>query len=323
MISIITPVYNAGNYIARCVESLLTQTYNDIEYIFIDDASTDNSVEVLRQAIDLHPEKKSRVKILRNEKNSGCAFTRNRGIKAATGKYMIHVDGDDYVDSSFIEKLYNTAVAQDADVVVCDLYYDYGQTKKVKSTKPAKDTDEFISMVLSGEIHGSLCNKLIKSSIIKDHDIESPQGIVIGEDKFILLQVLHHARKVSFLPEALYFYNKTNEGAATTQTKESHAESYVNLTRHIVKLFADKNTSEQVINCIGFHKSLVLGHLLLYCKSIHLTGAKDLFKDVTMSQIFKHPIAPKYYKIACFLYKCKLVFLVSLMRTMMRWFMRK
>ena len=104
-VSIIVPIYNATQYLEQCVRSLMMQTYHNIEYLFIDDASNDGSVDMLRTLIDEYPSRIAQCKIYENDINKGVAFCRHVCMKNATGEFLIHVDSDDYVDLWFIEKM--------------------------------------------------------------------------------------------------------------------------------------------------------------------------------------------------------------------------
>ena len=121
-VSVIIPVYNASRYIPRCVESLMRQTLREIEYIFVEDCSTDGSFDILLKTLEAYPERKDDVKILRHGKNMGVSVSRNDGNAAATGDFLIHCDSDDWVDVTMYEKMYNQVIAEDADICICDYY---------------------------------------------------------------------------------------------------------------------------------------------------------------------------------------------------------
>ena len=109
-VSIVIPVYNVEKYIERCVRSLFEQTLDDIEYIFVDDCSPDQSVAVLQSTLQDYPNRKESVRIIRHKENKGVAVARNAGINAAQGKYLIHCDSDDWVDANPIIRLTATSI---------------------------------------------------------------------------------------------------------------------------------------------------------------------------------------------------------------------
>lgn len=120
-VSVIVPIYNASAYIKQCAVSLFEQTLDDIEYIFIDDCTTDDSMEVLNECIEEYPNRKNRIKILKHAVNSGQAAARTTGMKAATGEYMIHCDPDDWVDQRMYSDMYYEAIKANADIAVCGI----------------------------------------------------------------------------------------------------------------------------------------------------------------------------------------------------------
>ena len=119
-VSVIIPVYGVKKYIERCARSLFEQTLDDIEYIFVDDSTPDNSISILRKVLSEYPNREKQVKILHHEKNKGLAQARQTGLKIASGEYIAHCDSDDWVDVHMYEEMYNKAIEEDADVVVCD-----------------------------------------------------------------------------------------------------------------------------------------------------------------------------------------------------------
>ena len=118
-ISVIIPVFNSGSYIRRCARSLFSQTLRNIEYIFIDDCSTDESISILREVIDEYPDRRHSVKVIRNDSNIGVGQSRQKGIDMASGRFVIHCDSDDVVDADMYETMFCAALENDADVVVC------------------------------------------------------------------------------------------------------------------------------------------------------------------------------------------------------------
>ena len=123
LVSICVPVYGVENYIERCCRSLFEQTYSNIEYIFVNDCTPDDSIKVLEHVLSEYPVRKENVKICNHQTNKGLAGARNTAIETATGVYLMHVDSDDYLDLNAVECLVNTALSEDADVVQYDMRY--------------------------------------------------------------------------------------------------------------------------------------------------------------------------------------------------------
>ena len=129
-VSILVPIYNVSLYIERCARSLFDQTFENIEYIFVDDASTDDSLDILKKVLKQYPKRQKQVRIIRHPQNKGLASTRNTAIDASNGDYIAVVDSDDYVEKNMIEELYNFAVTKNADIVVFDSVFEYANEKE-------------------------------------------------------------------------------------------------------------------------------------------------------------------------------------------------
>ncbi len=319
LVSIIVPIFNASDYIEDCVRSLMAQTYKDIEYIFVDDASTDDSLAKLKTLLDGGDlGKREHVVLLHNDVNRGIAFTRKQGMTAATGEYMIQVDSDDIVEPEFIEKLAASAIENDSDVVICDIKYDYGKWSRVKKSVVSSSIEECIYQVLTGIVHGSLCNKLLRSSIIREKGIYPVVGQDLGEDKLVILEYLEHTRKISYVNESLYIYNKTNAMSISSRSRARQSHAFVDLIGHIEALYNGKCKLTPLIakGVLGY-KSLVLGQLLLYNNEL-LKEHKELFKDVTVKVIVNQPSAPVHYKLAVVSYLCHVPLVNSMLRNVLR-----
>lgn len=166
-VSIIIPVYGVEKYIERCIRSLFEQTLRDIEYIFIDDCTPDKSVEILKRVLEEYPQRKSQVVIHRMEKNSGQAAVRKWGMLNATGEYVIHCDSDDWVDVHMYEEMYNKAIEEDADVVVCDFCSTDCENEQYSKGLISKERENVIVDVLLWRIAGCLWNKLVRRKNIQ------------------------------------------------------------------------------------------------------------------------------------------------------------
>lgn len=217
MISVIVPVYNVGRYIERCARSLFEQTLRDIEYIFIDDCSPDDSVVIIKNLLNEYPDRAKMTRIIRMPKNSGLAAVRKYGIIEAQGDYIIHCDSDDWVDKDLYEIMYNEAIRSDADVVVCpirDEYKDYGVTRP--QTDLPKTCKEVAQNWWKKSV-GMFCwNKLVKRNIYTDNELYSFDGVNMWEDNGLMLRVFFYANGLSQINGPVYHYNQANIGAITS-----------------------------------------------------------------------------------------------------------
>lgn len=204
-VSVIIPIYGVESYIERCARSLFNQTLDDIEYIFVDDCSPDNSVKILREVLCEYPERESQTKIVRTPINSGLPAARRYGLQFISGDYVIHCDSDDWVDIKMYESMYNATVDGRYDVVVCNLTITNGDAyqQEVIDNIP-EDKYDLIKYVLLGKVHGSLCNKLISRKLYRDN-ITFPRDNM-REDLSLVVQLLYNSTHVSCVPQSYYRY---------------------------------------------------------------------------------------------------------------------
>ena len=140
-ISVIVPVYKAEEYLHRCVDSILAQSFTGFELILINDGSPDNSGAIC----DEYAQKDNRVKVIHKE-NGGVASARQCGIDNATGEYTIHADPDDWVEPTMLEELYNKAVEENADMVVCDFYVNTHKSCVYRTQQVSKETSNLLQV---------------------------------------------------------------------------------------------------------------------------------------------------------------------------------
>ena len=204
-VSVIIPVYGVDKYIERCARSLFEQTLDDIEYLFIDDCTPDQSIEILNRVLDEYPQRKNQVIIHQMEKNSGQAAVRKWGMLNATGDYVIHCDSDDWVDVTMYEKMFNKAIEEGSDVVVCDYVVTDGE-KIMDTVKSCGDTDvsKFIQRMLFQRDPWSLWNKLFNRSVCYK-DLIYPEGNM-GEDMVICIQMTLLCKRMSYISGVYYNY---------------------------------------------------------------------------------------------------------------------
>lgn len=209
-ISIIVPIYNVEKYIERCCRSLFELTLTDLEFIFVDDCSPDNSSEIVKSVVLDYPNRISQVHILRHERNRGISCARNSGLSIATGTYIAYCDSDDYVDTEMYEKLYNMAVSTASDVVTCDFYFAFSNKAQPYQTFRANKKHD---ITLNNYIKSSwttLWNMIVKKELYDTHKLRSPEGISYCEDFWLGVRLIHFANKVTTINEPLYYYNQEN-----------------------------------------------------------------------------------------------------------------
>ena len=206
-ISVIVPVYNMEKRISKCLDSLVNQTYNNLEIIVINDGSFDNSLKIINK----YKNKYSNI-IVVNQKNKGISVARNEGIKKATGKYIGFVDSDDFVALDAYERLYNKIIENDSDIVVCNYRKTNDkQHENIKIKCKLGNIHENPDMIYRMDF--GPCNKLYKKDIW--HNIKFPVNVKY-EDLEAVLKVFLRAKKVCYLNDYLYYYYYNEIGETAT-----------------------------------------------------------------------------------------------------------
>lgn len=208
IVSILVPIYGVERYIEKCVRSLMEQSYEHIEYIFVDDCTPDKSIEILQRVLNEYPHRKDHVSIYKNKKNSGSSASRKHALEKATGDYFTTVDSDDFLEKEGIERMVECMQQTNADVVVSDFIMDYDNNvcRSVQGID-SEEPSSYMKAMMTGEIHGSTCNKLYRRSLIDNVDVPLYiDGANFTEDLGFNLKVFPHAKKVSYLPIAYYHY---------------------------------------------------------------------------------------------------------------------
>jgi len=211
----------------RCARSLFGQTLDDIEYIFVDDCSPDRSIDIMLKVLNDYPQRKDAVKVIRHERNQGVSVTRQDGVDAATGDYIIHCDPDDWVDSDAYETIYHTAVDKGADFVMFDDYRDNEYVYNVVQPYDHISLLEDFSGVTGRYVFAGLCRNLIRADIAKKARI--PAEVCNGEDVNVMFQILRHPIKIEYLQHKFYHYC-SNPHSLTKQMSVAELErDYVNI----------------------------------------------------------------------------------------------
>lgn len=252
-VSIIIAVYNCEKYIETCARSLFEQTLEDIEYIFVNDATPDNSLSILKKTIRDYSNRKPFIKIIDLKENCGVSNVREIGMEYATGEYVIHTDSDDWVDLDMYERLYHKAVEKDADIVGCNFRHEFSNTQYDFRQQYADNMDENISRLINGDIFPSLCTSLTRRSIIVNNGIKFPAGLNMGEDLFYNLQLYLHANKIVSIAWTPYHYRHTEESSCVKRTRKS-VYSDITIAGLIEKLLKEKHLYEKYKRDVEYRK---------------------------------------------------------------------
>ncbi len=278
-ISIIIPVYNVENYLERCLNSLVNQTLQNIEIIIINDGSTDNSENIIKNYLEKYPDM---IKSFTTG-NVGPAKARNIGLENATGEYIGFVDSDDYVSENMYEKLYNKAKEENSDIVTCAYYRVYEEKSIEKEVldnlefgKSASENHELLI-----ETTPYVWNKIFKTELIKKNNAEFA-NLRIYEDLVFTYSMLITANRISKVYEPLYFYTVTRQTSLTHKFSEKRFD--------IFKAFDELKEFAKRKNCLNIFKDDII---YIFLKHFYVVLEQDVSADTAnlkkkyINEVFK------------------------------------
>lgn len=262
-VSVIVPVFRAEKYIERCANSLLTQTLDNIEYIFIDDCTPDRSIDILCEVVEQYPHRKMNVKIMKMPTNSRLAAVRRCGIQLATGDYVIHCDSDDWVDSHYYERMYNQAIRDDADVVFAPVVDEYKGTSSMRKNEFLSGSGkDIVSNWYRTNIAMFTVNKLVKRNIYTENNLLPFENVNMWEDNGLMLRVLYYAKRVSSIDGSVYHYNRANASAMTNGYGRDAVDQMIQCADLLGVFFAEKKDASLFVKTVNALKYLAKLNLI-------------------------------------------------------------
>lgn len=308
MVSILVPVYGVEKYIERCAVSLMEQTYEDIEYIFVDDASPDLSVTVLEEVVARYAKRKSMVRVLHHAQNRGLSAARNTAVDAAVGKYMLHVDSDDYLATDAIEKLVRAAENEQADIVLFDTI-ELRESGEVRLRAEYRERVSYIKGLLQHTNRCAHWNKFYRTDFYKGTGIQSVETIRLAEDYAVTPRLVHLAKQISVLHESLYYYETRNQSSYVHNLNRAAIESQHLADRVLVDYFRsvpDKAVWADVIDILPQRTVVSLVKRSgreswemireIYSEELQLSGRGLKWLDRTIYRIF---VQYRYATLTC------------------------
>ena len=207
-VSVIIPVYQVEQYLECSVRSLMEQSLEDMEFIFVDDASTDKSLAVLESILDRYPHRKPMVRIVRNERNKGVHWARKTGVDLAVGEYVGFCDPDDWCEPDMFEKMYMTACGQNADIVVNNCYIEQNDSLIYKTTYLCSSTPQecLRRFHQKNRMAVAFWRHLIRRTTLSPTFFDRVTPADRGTDLFVIIQVYYYARSIALTPDCLYHY---------------------------------------------------------------------------------------------------------------------
>lgn len=281
LVTVVVPIYKVEKYIKRCAESLFAQTYSEMEYIFVNDCTPDKSVEIVQLVLKKYPERKAQVRFINNAVNQGLAYCRNVGVSHAQGKYLMHVDSDDYVAKDAVENLLGTALRENADIVVSDFFLVTQTGIKSDISAYPDDKDIYLEKILKRDLPICVWGKFFKRKLYTEHGIEVPAGIDFGEDMVTLPRLVYYANKIT-LSSPFYYYNQLNIHSYTKHVGEKSILSVIRTEQVLREFFRDKFEKDNLENLLDVYRQKMRAELLFNTSPNLRNKYRDLFFTLEM-----------------------------------------
>lgn len=261
-ISVIVPAYNVETYAKQCLQSIINQTYKNIEIICVDDGSTDKTASQIESIVS----QDSRISFFK-KKNSGVSDTRNFGLDKSTGNYVVFVDADDYLDPFFIERLYNSIKKNDSDFAFYSLCFRHKKDKQPKvCTENRLTAEETLIDLLSPDIVVGCWNKMYKKDLLDKYNIHFNTELFYGEGLNFITTYSQHINSASKLFERRYYYRKNNQTSATTSF---NLRKYINGEKSLKTIYSNLIIRTDLVEkAYSFHMCM-----------FYLTSSLDILKN--------------------------------------------
>lgn len=312
MISIIIPVFNVEEYIRECLESLINQTFDNFQVIIVDDGSTDSSIDIVNEL-------KNRFKdiIVLYQQNKGVSDARNLALNYVTGKYVLYVDPDDFLDKNMLKELYIKAEKDTADIVICEYYFYYGENNK-KNYIQSYDVDfnkifngkEIVDMMLNYKLQGQLWHKLFRTELLKKNNFNFESGRYI-QDVYPVFRIISKSNKIVFLKKALYYYRQRETSTVYKKNMKITDDFYFAMNSII--RYSNEIKDKISKNSLIYFRCRVLINFIMYYTNASESNNYSKFinskykkLDVKISEFIFNKNIPLKDKFIILLWKCRI-----------------
>lgn len=318
-VSILIPVYGVENYIEKCVRSLFEQTFENIEYIFVNDCTIDASIEILKQVLCDYPERRGRVKIVNHEANKGISCVRNTLLDQAKGEYIYFVDSDDWIEKDAIRCMYEKAKIERVDILICDFFINSmnleSHVEKCEYIKEQGFNErlEYLKYSISEKGYASLWKMFIKRELVTNYKLQFEENLKICEDYVMCAKLFYYAKTISYLPMAFLHYEKRNDNNLSYLdiSKMEEAKKAFNV---VEIFFKETNIYHSLVHELNKSKYMlkaksVLVHELFDCNRYH-----SYYPD--LDHYWRYLSFPIRYKILFQLLEFRMDFIVIFFKMM-------
>ncbi len=287
-VSICVPIYGVEKYIERCAISLFEQTYFNLEYIFVNDCSLDNSVQILNSVLDRYPQRKTNTKIVSHSVNKGLAAARNTALLYCTGDFVLHVDSDDYIVNNCIELLVKEQLKGNFDIVSSCYLMKYSKNQIFVSTKKYYSRKNYIIDIINRSAPCNIWGRLIRRDLYIDNEIRTIEGCDMAEDYQVIPKLLYYAKTFSSIDIPVYEYNCVNENSYSNSFSEKKISQTLFSIKSIILFFENKD--------VDLYETAQKAFIVELAKSIIMTSVKRFNNSFYVNLISESRKYTMYYK---------------------------
>lgn len=270
LVSICVPIYNVEQYIEKCAKSLFEQTYENIEYIFVNDSTPDNSIVILRKLMNLYPNRKASSVIIEHQYNRGLAAARNTALKYASGEFIMWVDSDDYIDANTVSALIKEQDKTDSDIISYGVYREYKNKIVIQLPPKFEKNTAMAKAIISRKVFVGVCGRLIRRSLYINNGIMAHEGVNMAEDYSVMPLLAYYAQKVASIREPMYHYNLCNEKSHVNNVSKVAVDQLWCAYHILYEFFFDKK---------DYYDSLVRANIALSKISLIVCAKQRLGQD--------------------------------------------
>ena len=277
-VSILIPIYKVEQYLEKCLDSVFTQTYRNIDYVFVNDCSPDNSLQVLKDTICKHGIDKDRYVIINHEQKEGIAVSRADCIKHATGDYVLFVDSDDWIEKKAVEEMVAATKGGTIDIVGCDYMKDFLSGKTTYHHEVYAETcRENLLKCLNYDIATVLWKLLIKRELFDNFTITPHVDIV--EDYIMSVKLYYYAKSFVLIPNAFYHYVQYNQARVSFQTLWS-INMHIKGVQEVEQFCREKGLYDDYVhNKLQMRKFNIKSNFVLNSQLIDTRAYKETFPE--------------------------------------------
>ena len=273
----------------KCLDSIMAQTFEDYECLLIDDGSKDGSPAIC----DEYAAKDSRFKAF-HKPNGGLSDARNYGLERAQGDYTIFFDPDDWVDADCLKDMYEKAVETDADMVMCDLYYNDPYRQTYSKQKPTSlDHNDVLKDLIVGKVYGFTVTKLLRRSLYQQYDLQYPVGMYGCEDQYTMCKLLKNDINIAYLPNAYYHYMHFGNDTLSRHYDETTYQHDLLIRQKFCELLSDTTYKQLAYDCKSrwiLYRAFMYGRNEFSSKQF-----KNLFRAFQQYAVSTSPTYMKYF----------------------------